>query len=107
MTCPHDNISLPTTSDPDTVCADCGAVVLGVGTRFPVKYIIAETKRGVTVTCTAGAVNPVTTRKRFTRATSCAMAKAWLWVCEDLEQRRLAAEMMGHAIDDHVELQSL
>jgi len=27
MTCPHDNISLPTTSDPDTVCADCGAVL--------------------------------------------------------------------------------
>ena len=27
MTCPHDNISLPTTSDPDTVCADCGAIL--------------------------------------------------------------------------------
>jgi len=27
MTCPHENISLPTTGDPDTVCADCGAVL--------------------------------------------------------------------------------
>jgi hypothetical protein len=27
MTCTHDNISLPTTSDPQTVCADCGAVI--------------------------------------------------------------------------------
>jgi hypothetical protein len=27
MTCPHNNISLPTTSDPQTVCADCGAVI--------------------------------------------------------------------------------
>jgi transcription initiation factor TFIIIB Brf1 subunit/transcription initiation factor TFIIB len=27
MTCPHDNISLPTSADPDTVCADCGAVL--------------------------------------------------------------------------------
>ena len=27
MTCPHDNISLPTTSDPQTVCADCGQVL--------------------------------------------------------------------------------
>lgn len=25
--CPHDNISLPTTSDPTSVCADCGAEV--------------------------------------------------------------------------------
>ncbi len=25
--CPHDNISLPTTSDPTSVCADCGAVI--------------------------------------------------------------------------------
>ena len=107
MSCPHANVSLPTTSDPDAVCADCGSVVLCAVTRFPVKYILTETKRGVTVTCIAGAVHPVTTRKRFTRATSCAMAKAWLWICEDLEQRRLAAEMMGHAIDDHVELQPL
>ena len=107
MTCPHASISLPTTSDPDTVCADCGAVVSEAATRFPVKYILTETKRGVTVTCTAGAVHPVITRKRFTHATSCATAKAWLWVCEDLEQRRLAAEMMGHAIDDHVQLRPL
>ena len=107
MTCQHANISLPTTSDPDTVCADCGAVIPKAITRFPVKYILTETKRGVTVTCTAGAVQPVTARKRFTHATFCAMAKAWLWVCEDLEQRRLAAEMMGHAIDDHVELRPL
>jgi len=27
MACPHDNISLPTTGDPDTVCADCGAII--------------------------------------------------------------------------------
>lgn len=27
MTCPHDNISLPTTGDPDTVCADCGEIL--------------------------------------------------------------------------------
>ena len=27
MTCPHDNISLPTSADPDTVCADCGAAL--------------------------------------------------------------------------------
>ena len=27
MTCPHDNISLPTSADPDMVCADCGAVL--------------------------------------------------------------------------------
>ena len=27
MTCPHDNISLPSTSDPQTVCADCGQVL--------------------------------------------------------------------------------
>jgi len=27
MTCPHENISLPTTGDPDTVCADCGAIL--------------------------------------------------------------------------------
>ena len=27
MTCPHENISLPTTGDPDTVCADCGAII--------------------------------------------------------------------------------
>lgn len=27
MSCPHDNISLPTTGDPDTVCADCGAII--------------------------------------------------------------------------------
>lgn len=25
--CPHDNLSLPTTSDPTSVCADCGADV--------------------------------------------------------------------------------
>ena len=29
MTCPHNNISLPTSADPDTVCADCGAVLDG------------------------------------------------------------------------------
>jgi len=27
MSCPHDNISLPTTGDPDTVCADCGEIL--------------------------------------------------------------------------------
>ena len=27
MTCPHANMSLPTTSDPDTVCADCGEIL--------------------------------------------------------------------------------
>ncbi len=27
MTCPHDSISLPTTSDPQTICADCGQVL--------------------------------------------------------------------------------
>ena len=27
MTCPHNNVSLPSTSDPQTVCADCGQVL--------------------------------------------------------------------------------
>jgi hypothetical protein len=27
MACAHANISLPTTSDPDTVCADCGEIL--------------------------------------------------------------------------------
>jgi hypothetical protein len=50
--CPHRSISLATTSDPEAVCADCGAVVSAQSESegsMPVTYVVTKTAHGVTV----------------------------------------------------------
>ena len=45
MTCPHANISLPTTSDPDTVCADCGEIIQGQSIMKHAAQVAEELRR--------------------------------------------------------------
>jgi len=87
--CRHRSISLATTSDPEAVCADCGAVVSSQSESegsMTVTYVVTKTAHGVTVR--KKVEKPTYLReelKRFRNGYAAADLSASRWIWYDID----------------------